>query len=125
MNPDVLMMTALTVMWAALVVLTWIVWRLHTARALRRAADRIDPGSYQQGWADACELLAQKYDQAAAETYAGEPTAAIYRVAARVARATDPAVTEARRLDAVGEEQTWAAVADVLDCCTDMERTPA
>ena len=29
MNPDVLLMTALAVMWAALVVLTWIVWRLH------------------------------------------------------------------------------------------------
>ena len=28
MNPDVLLMTALTVMWAALVVLSWIVWRL-------------------------------------------------------------------------------------------------
>ena len=29
MNPDVLLMTALAVMWAALVGLLWIVWRLH------------------------------------------------------------------------------------------------
>ena len=28
MNPDVLLMTALAVMWAALVGLLWIVWRL-------------------------------------------------------------------------------------------------
>ena len=29
MNPDMMIMTALTVMWAALVGLLWIVWRLH------------------------------------------------------------------------------------------------
>ena len=29
MTPDMLLMTALAVMWAALVGLLWIVWRLH------------------------------------------------------------------------------------------------
>ena len=73
MNPDVLLMAALGVMWAALVVLTLVVWRLH-----RRLVQ--------------LEALP-------------EPL-----------RVVDVATVD---------EYTWAAVADTLDCCTDMERTPS
>ena len=71
MNPDVLLMTALAVMWAALVVLSWIVWRLY-----RRLADL-----EQQPLLDSLVLDV--------------------------------------------DDDAWAAVTEALDCCTDMERTPA
>jgi hypothetical protein len=71
MTPDVLMMTALTVMWAALVGLLWIVWRLH-----QRLADL-----EQQPLLDSLVLDV--------------------------------------------DDDAWAAVTEALDCCTDMERTPA
>lgn len=73
MNPDVLLMVALGVMWAALVVLTLVVWRLH-----RRLAE--------------LEALPEPLRMADLATV---------------------------------DEYTWSAVADVLDCCTDMERTPS
>jgi hypothetical protein len=38
MTPEVFMMAALVSMWVALVVLTWVVWRLH-----RRLADHETP----------------------------------------------------------------------------------
>ena len=71
MNPDVLLMTALTVMWAALVVLTLVVWRL-------------------------CRRLADLEQQPLLDSLV---------------------------LDV--DDDAWAAVTEALDCCTDMERTPA
>lgn len=57
----------------------------------------IHAGSYQQGWGDACELLAQKFEQAAdllerrERTHVEDGWMSALREAARVSLNTNPA----------------------------------